>query len=531
MSKKLVRKLLLLGLVLLFIFPAHSISAKGVGNGNGKGKSDLIPNITAKDIGDNGDGRDLQVHFNVARDKSKFDEYRIFVVRSSKAGEFDLDAANSNKHHTTVSDGKNIKKTLAKDAKDTGGNLITNDVAYTVFVLSVKDKGKTKGNVLSKAKKEITLSGSEQSLPAVIDVKVADISNNGNGRDLHISFSKLAEEKNLSEYRVFVVKSDKAQSFELKQAKENKHYTTIAKTGANIAQSLAWNATDTDGHTIKNDVSYQVFVMSVAKEGYGDALSLPSSAITLQNSVADLKVTNILVKDVADFGDGRDLQVEFTVPRVETNVVEYRVMVVPTNEAYNFSLQKANLVTRTNYTAVKKAGANLVTTLASNANDVNGNKVEMYKSYQVFVMTVGNGTNELSNPSAAITLWYNMSTEAVTNVAAADVSNFGDGRDLQVSFTKVNDETPIAEYRIFVVRASDANSFDLAKANAVSVGNYTTVTKKGSNISQTLASNARDVSGNLIENSVVYKVFVMSVSGVGHSNALSNPSGTFYLTK
>ncbi len=529
MSKKFVKKLFLLGLVLLFIFPAHSISAKG--NGNGKGKSDTIPNISAKDVGDKGDGRDLQVHFNVARDKSKFDEYRIFVVRSSKAGEFDLDAANSNKHYTTVSSGKNIKKTLAKDAKDTGGNLITNDVAYTVFVLSVKDKRKTKGNVLSKAKKEITLSGSEESLPAVTDVKVADISNHGNGRDLHISFSKLAEEKHLSEYRLFVVKAEKAQNFELKHAKENKHYTTIAKTGANIAQNLASNAKDTDGHTIKNNVSYQVFVMSVAKDGYGDALSLPSSAITLQNTVADLKVTNVLVKDVADFGDGRDLQVEFTVPRVETNVVEYRVMVVPTNEAPNFTLRKANQVTQTNYTAVKKAGANLVTTLPSNTTDVNGAKVAMYRSYQVFVMTVGNGANELSNPSAAITLWDNMTAEAVKNVAAADVNNFGDGRDLQVSFSKVANETTISEYRIFVVRVSDASSFDLAKANAVSAGNYTTVAKKGTNISQTLASNARDVNGNLIENSVVYQVFVMSVSSVGHSNALSNPSGTIFLTK
>ncbi len=100
-----------------------------------------------------------------------------------------------------------------------------------------------------------------------------------------------------------------------------------------------------------------------------------------------------------------------------------------------------------------------------------------------------------------------------------------------MSFTKAEDETPITEYRIFVVRISDANSFDLAKANAVPVGNYKTVAKKGTNISQTLTSNARDVNGNLIENSLVYQVFIMSVSGVGHSNALSNPSRAIFLTR
>lgn len=529
MSKKYWKKLFLLSLVFLFIFPPVHTFAKN--DDKGKGKSDTINNINVKDVGNNGDGRDLEVHFNVARDKSKFDHYRIFVVKSSKAGEFDLETANKNANYLVAPKGKNIRTTLESSSKDTDGSVIKNDISYTLFVLSVKEKSKTNGNVLSKAKKEITLSSEIESVVAVQDVKVADVSDHGNGRDLQISFTKLADEKNLAEYRVFVVKSEKAKAFELSNAKSNNHYTPITKIGANVSQTLAATAKDSDGQTIKNDVNYQVFVMSVGNQGFGSALSAPSATIMLTNGVTDLKVTNLLVRDIADFGDGRDLQVEFTVPKVETNIIQYRVMVIPTREASTFTLNKALQISSANYTVVNKAGANIKTTLASNAKDVNGVVIDINKSYQVFVLTVGSLSHAISSPSSAITLLDNMTTSAVTNVIVNDISNHNDGRDMQVTFTKVADETTVSEYRIFVVRQSQANSFDLTKANAVAIGNYTTVAKTGANISQRLASNAKDSSGRAIENDVAYRVFVMSVSSIGNddSNALSNASSRIIL--
>ncbi|QOY35163.1 hypothetical protein AWH56_021055 [Anaerobacillus isosaccharinicus] len=529
MSIKYWKKLFLLCLVFLFIFPPVHSFAKN--DDKGKGRTDTINNINVKDVGDNGDGRDLEVHFNVARDKSKFDHYRIFVVKSSKEGEFDLETANKNANYMVAPKGKNIKTTLESNSKDTDGSLIKNDISYTVFVLSVKEKSKTKGNVLSKAKKDITLSSELESVGAVQDVKVADVSNYGNGRDLQVNFSKLADEKNLAEYRAFVVKSEKAKAFELSNAKDNNHYTAIAKTGANLTRTLVATAKDSDGHAIKNDVNYQVFVMSVGNQGFGSAISSPSAQIMLTNGVTDLKVTNLLVKDVADFGDGRDLQVEFTVPKLETNVIQYRVMVVPTREASTFNLNKALQISSSNYTVVNKAGANIATTLASTAKDVNGAKVDINKSYQVFVLTVGSLSHALSSPSSAITLLDNMTTSVVTNVSVNDIGNQNNGRDMQITFTKVADETTVSEYRIFVVRQSQANSFDLTKANAVATGNYTTVAKTGANITQRLASNAKDSNGRLIENDVAYRVFVMSVSSVGNDdkNALSGASSQIIL--
>lgn len=94
-------------------------------------------------------------------------------------------------------------------------------------------------------------------------------------------------------------------------------------------------------------------------------------------------------------------------------------------------------------------------------------------------------------------------------------------RDLAVSFNKVSDESKVSSYRIFVVKATNYSSFNLAAANAVSSSNYTQVNKTGSNITQILSSGARDVDGALIKTGVGYRVFVMGVdSGSNTANNL-----------
>ncbi|HPG73970.1 MAG TPA: hypothetical protein PLM49_06740, partial [Bacteroidales bacterium] len=68
--------------------------------------------------------------------------------------------------------------------------------------------------------------------------------------------------------------------------------------------------------------------------------------------------------------------------------------------------------------------------------------------------------------------------EAVSSVSVLDVANNGDGRDMEVTFSKVSDETLVSEYRVMVVKTPDSYSFDLASAN--STENYLSVLPNGS---------------------------------------------------
>ena len=119
----------------------------------------------------------------------------------------------------------------------------------------------------------------------------------------------------------------------------------------------------------------------------------------------------------------------------------------------------------------------------------------------------------------------------VFNLIPSDVGNNGNGSDLQVDFIKLSDESNVKEYRIFVVKKIESAGFNLEKAEAVSLGNFTTVNKSGSNISIILAADAKTTTGELIGNDEPYRVFVLAVAldPTTNSSTLSNRSAEISL--
>ncbi|GIO32507.1 MULTISPECIES: copper amine oxidase N-terminal domain-containing protein [Paenibacillus] len=498
------------------------------------------PVITSvEDVSNYGDGRDLMVRFNRSSDEARVGSYRIFVVKDSKAGNFSLsDAKNlSSSYYTEVGKtGYNISKTLSYGARDVDGSLITSGVAYRVFVMAV-GTGSYYGNyALSSPSYAVVLYGNNgggSDVYAPSNVSVSDVSDYGDGRDLRVSFTRASDESSIYGYRIMVVKAADAYYFGLSDANKvsSSNYTSVNKTGYNITKTLDSNARDVDGQLIRNGVNYRVFVLSVGAYGT-NALSSYSPAITLAGNSSVSPATNVSVNDVADYGDGRDLQVSFTRAADEGNLNGYRILVVKSSDANNFNLSKANSVSGSNYTSVNRTGYNITQTLPAGARDVDGHTIRTGVSYRVFVLSVGAyGTNALSAYSPAITLTGNASVTPATNVTVSDVADYGDGRDLQVSFTRANEEQNIREYRILVVKESDAAYFNLTDALAVSGPNYTSVNKTGGNITRTLAADSKDVNGRLIQSGTKYKVFVLSVGSADANHALSAPSQAISLSQ
>ena len=84
---------------------------------------------------------------------------------------------------------------------------------------------------------------------AVSNVVIADIGENNNGLDLSVSFDKAADESKVSEYRIFVIKSTTASTFDLATANSvtSENYTRVPKTGENINTVLTSDTKDIDG--------------------------------------------------------------------------------------------------------------------------------------------------------------------------------------------------------------------------------------------------------------------------------------------
>lgn len=368
---------------------------------------------------------------------------------------------------------------------------------------------------------------------APTNIQVNDVGDNGDGRDLSVSFNKLPDESKVNSYRIFVVKAANYTNFNVAAANavSSSNYTQVSKTGNNLSQVLASGSRDVDGALIKPGVSYRVFVMAVdSRNAANQVLSPASSAITLSTT----GISSFIVSDVNDYGDGRDMKVSFVHPTAEANINQYRIMVVPTAYYSGFSVSEANNVSSSNYTAVSTSGSSTNQILTSSTRDVRGNLIKNGTGYQVYVLSVGSNlsANVLSSASSVITLLTDFSMGAVSNLTVSDVSDNGDGRDMKVSFNHAADERYISKYLIMVVPTSYYSNFSVSEANRISSSNYTAVSTSDNSTSQILNSSSRDVRGNWIKEGTTYKVYVLSVGSGNYSgsNVLSQASSDITLS-
>lgn len=488
--------------------------------------------VTQKDIGNAGDGRDLQVSFSKSSTESLISHYRVMIVKQSKTfSQADATRISSANYTTVYPAGSDRSQVLTSSSRDIDGDLIRDNQAYKAYVLAVGKSGGT--YALSSASPSLTLTNTN-SVNGATNVKASDISDNGDGRDLQVSFTRAQNESNVTNYRVFTVKTKDAANFNVAAAKSvsSQNYTTVNKTSSTnttLSTTLSSSARDTSGELIRSGVSYTVFVLSVSSNESALASNLSSGSASITLSTGNATAPYITqVSDIADFGDGRDLRVSFNKVSNESSINSYRVFVVKDSNYSSFNLSKANSISSYNYTHVNKTGNNINNlTLASGARDVDGATIRSGVYYRVFVMAVDNNNNNnniLSAPSNSIILSSSYNVGAVTSLSVTDVNNYNDGRDLQVSFYRPSDQSNISHYQVFVVKSSNSY-FDLYRANSLNSYYYTQISKNSSSnsyMTQVLNSSSRDIDGDLIRSGVSYRVYVLSVGYSSNNNALSD---------
>lgn len=256
------------------------------------GTASPVGNILANDIANNANGLDLGVQFNAGMDETTIGEYRIFAVKEANAAAFDLTAAQAittPDYYSQMPMGINFYQgPFTAASTDTDGDLIVENQPYRIFILSVADGTNATIDNLSPMSNSVTLMPS----PAVAPNQViaADIADNNNGLDLDVYFPQSADESTVGEYRVMVVKSANAGSFDVTAGGTvaPADYTVIAPTGAaNYQTVLSATATDVDGDLIVINQPYKVFIY-VEADGVNagfDAISPESIEVTLVNSV------------------------------------------------------------------------------------------------------------------------------------------------------------------------------------------------------------------------------------------------------
>lgn len=241
-------------------------------------------------------------------------------------------------------------------------------------------------------------------------------------------------------------------------------------------------------------------------------------------------VGNIIATDVANNNNGLDLNVEFAAGMDETTIGEYRIMAVKEANAGSFDLTAAQAVGAGNYFAQSPMGIQIYSgTYTAVSTDVDGDAIQNNVPYRIFILSVADGTvattDNLSPMSNSITLMPAMAVPPAT-VIGADVSDNGDGTDLDIYFSQSTDEATVGEYRVMIVKSGNAGSFDLAAAQAVGSGDYVSVSPSGSDYQSTQMATTTDVDGDVIVENQPYTIFVLAIADgtVAGTDALSNPS-------
>lgn len=245
--------------------------------------------------------------------------------------------------------------------------------------------------------------------------------NNGNGSDIRVKFYPPYNpfgdpyQLGIEEYRVIFMKSPDADSFSLAdaQAVSPANYVNIQPEEVTYYEFyLDSNATDKDGDPLAEQQPYKFFVMSKADGVYAhlDTLSYASPEITLEYIVpipADT-ARNIVLTDVADHGNEKDLRVNFDPAANPSGVWNYKVMIVKAEDVSGFNIEKADSLTAGYYERYV-----LLSTWENQCSlewrvCVDGDSIRPGIPYVAFVMSMPDyddaDTPALSSPSNEITL-------------------------------------------------------------------------------------------------------------------------------
>lgn len=147
----------------------------------------VATSVMGADVGNNGDGTDLQISFTIPGSEVGITEYRIFVVDSTDAATFNIDSAKAvptGDYIVHTPNAANYNSAQLASTTDVKGNLITNNKPYVIFVMSLHDGANTNDPILSAGSPVVTLMN-----PGVGIAEISDQDWNCYARDNEIVIS------------------------------------------------------------------------------------------------------------------------------------------------------------------------------------------------------------------------------------------------------------------------------------------------------------------------------------------------------
>lgn len=248
---------------------------------------------------------DILVDFYPSWFGSFVQEYRVFVVKTSKAGEITierlLEASTANYQNVASGDYSysfNLNDSLV-DLDNEGIKLGEN---YRICLLSLSSNTDSFPHAFTLTQSFML----NTELPPVNAPTVFDVADNRNSTDIQVVFSKNEKEEFVKEYRIMILPNDSAAAFNQEKAAEvaEGNFYAVQPNGDSVYMIQNIEMTDIFGDPIEQKQKYNAFIWSVPNQENANIASLsePSNVFTL-NVPNYLYAGQSIGKNIA-FNDG-----------------------------------------------------------------------------------------------------------------------------------------------------------------------------------------------------------------------------------
>lgn len=339
---------------------------------------------------------------------------------------------------------------IPNDLFDISGNPISNDTTYVLFVLSVPEF--------------------EYQLPAYdysLNVKVgfiadpvksliaSDLGDSGSISDIHVSFDHGEDESHTYSYRIFLNQSGHPEpdtAFILDAPVGTYTYSPLL--GSSESVYLSPYSSTWDGETVLDSTLYYVIVASIPN-------SIPCTYTGIEISGTFLYLNPsppasiVSIEDISDYGTPADLRVNFLHAEDESKILEYRILL---SDSYLFDLDFLESLLPNQYLSVPTSETidTSAVTLKHFQKDYQNEVIEPEKTYHVYVISYAKPGFE-SNISEPFS-FVSFNPSLASNLQLIDQNIFDSANDLLVKFNPLDFESPISEYRIYILPTNDTVS-------------------------------------------------------------------------
>ncbi len=133
--------------------------------------------------------------------------------------------------------------------------------------------------------------------------------------------------------------------------------------------------------------------------------------------------------------------------------------------------------------------------------------------FRVRILSLGSTLFALTLLLAACRKEDPVELETTDMIVAADIDNKGNGADIEVNFRKQFEINGVLEYHIFVIKAADADTYDIPKLTNLDADRFTVARPEEIFPLQgkVLTESARDTDGDLIVEGISYRFAVLSL--------------------